>query len=209
MAKIQAQVRSAYAEASPAADSDLQRWQAHPLTPYYMIALSAGALLLIGLVMVLSASSVTSFAATGSFFSVFDKQLMWFAVGLPLLWVASRTSVTALRRFAYPALAVALVLMALVPLIGVSINGNRNWLVVGGFSIQPSEVAKLALIVWGADLIARKHALNLLGDTKHLLVPLLPVAMAIVGLHVVGSDLGSALVLMAITFALLYFAGTP
>ena len=64
-------------------------------------------------------------------------------------------------------------LLVLVVVAGTEVNGNRNWLDFGGpFRIQPSELAKLSLVLWGADLLARKE--RLLGQWKHLLVPLLP-----------------------------------
>jgi cell division protein FtsW len=159
--------------------------------------------------MVLSASSVDSLRENGSSFTLFRKQAIWFALGLPLLFLATRLPVRVWRALAYPALFLAVALLALVPLIGTEINGNQNWIVVGGFSIQPSEAAKLALVIWGADLLARKDAMRMLGDTKHLLVPLLPVASVVIGLVLVGDDLGTAMVLMMIVLSLLFFVGTP
>jgi cell division protein FtsW len=165
-------------------------------------------LLVLGLPMVLSASSVVSFRASGSSFAVFQKQAMWFAAGLPMLWAASRLPVRAWRALAYAALLGALALLALVPIVGVQINGNQNWLDFGGpFKIQPSEPAKLALVIWGADLLARKQ--RLLGQWKHLLVPLVPVAGALITLVLLGKDLGTSLVLIAILLGLLFYAGAP
>ena len=183
----------------------------HPLATYYLLLGSAGLLLAIGLVMVLSASSVESLRLHGSAFTVFGRQATWFLVGLPLLVLATRLPVRVWRALAYPALLVALVLLALVlvPGMGHAVNGNRNWLQVGGLTLQPSEAAKLALVVWGADLLARKDDLRLLGATKHLLVPLVPVALLVVGLVLLGDDLGTAMVLMAVALALLFVVGTP
>jgi cell division protein FtsW (lipid II flippase) len=144
-----------------------------PLATYYLLAGTTAMLLVLGLVMVLSASSVPSYRESGSSFAVFRKQAMWFAAGLPMLWAASRLPVRAWRTLAYAALLGSLVLLALVPLMGVTVKGNQNWLDFGGpFRIQPSEPAKLALVLWGADLLARKQ--RLLGQWKHLLVPLCP-----------------------------------
>lgn len=181
----------------------------HPLANYYVVVVAAALLLGLGLVMVLSASSVDSLRENGSSFTLFRKQAMWLAIGLPLMLAATRLPVRVWRALAYPALALSIGLLALVPFLGTPVNGNNNWLMIGGFSIQPSEAAKLALVLWGADLLARKEATGLLGETKHLLVPLLPVAALVVGLVLLGSDLGTAMVLMAIVFALLYVAGTP
>lgn len=187
----------------------LARMLDHPLATYYVVVAAATLLLVLGLVMVLSASSVDSLRVNGSSFTLFRKQALWFALGLPLLLVSTRFPVRVWRALAYPALGISLVLLAMVPVLGTPVNGNNNWLVFGGFSIQPSEAAKLALVLWGADLLARKDAMRLLGDTKHLLVPLVPVAALVIGLVLLGNDLGTAMVLMMIVFALLYFAGTP
>jgi cell division protein FtsW len=164
-------------------------------------------LLVVGLVMVLSASSVESYQITGSSFTIFGKQAMWFAIGLPLLWVASRLPARAYRALAYVGLVGVIALLCLVAVAGVEVNGNRNWLRYGGFQLQPSEFAKLVLVIWGADLLARKH--KLLDQWKHLLIPLLPVAGLLVALVLVGNDLGTAMILMAIVGALLFFAGAP
>ena len=187
----------------------LARMLDHPLATYYIVVAAVALLLGLGLVMVLSASSVDSLRENGSSFTLFRKQAMWLALGLPLMLLSTRFPVRVWRALAYPALAVSLVLLALVPFLGTPVNGNNNWLVFGGFSVQPSEAAKLALVLWGADLLARKDAAGLLGETKHLLVPLLPVAAFVIGLVLLGSARGTAMVLMMIVFALLYFVGTP
>lgn len=181
-----------------------------PLTSYLLVLGSALALLGLGLPMVLSASSVTSYAETGSSFTIFERQLIWAAVGIPAMLVASRLSVRTWRRLAIPAVLLALVLLALVlvPGIGVEVNGNRNWIDVGGpFRLQPAEAAKLALVLWGAEVLTRKRAR--LGEWRELLIPLMPVTALILLLVLAGGDLGTAVVLMAITGALLFVAGAP
>nr|WP_269204445.1 putative lipid II flippase FtsW [Motilibacter deserti] len=180
---------------------------ARPSASYVIVLASAGLLMLLGLVMVLSASSVDSYLRTRSSFTEFRKQAMFFAIGVPVLVVASRLPVRVWRVLAYPALLVAGVMLALVPFMGHEVNGNTNWLVIGGIQVQPSEAAKLALVLWGADLLARKE--RLLDQWKHLLAPLLPVGAAFLLFVLLGQDLGTALVLMAIVLALLFFAGAP
>ncbi len=180
----------------------------HPLTSYYLIVGASGLLLTLGLVMVLSASSVESYVQSGSSFTIFQKQALWVSLGLPLMVVASRLPVRAFRLFAWPLLVGSVGLLALVPLVGVTVNGNRNWIPLpAGVALQPSEIAKLGLVVWSADLLARKH--RTLGQWKHLLVPLVPVAMLVIGLVLAGDDLGTAMILMAIVAALLFLVGTP
>jgi cell division protein FtsW len=181
-----------------------------PLTSYHLILGASGLLLALGLVMVLSASSVYSYLSYGNSYYVFARQAVWVAAGLPLAWLAARLPTVWLRRLAYPALFGSLALLALtyVPGLGVTINGNRNWLSLGGgLNLQPSEFAKLALVLWAADLYARKD--RLLDQWRHLLVPMLPVAGLVLALVVGQGDLGTALVLAAIVLGMLWVAGAP
>ncbi|MDQ1620632.1 MAG: cell division protein FtsW [Actinomycetota bacterium] len=177
-------------------------------TPYYLLLGATLLLLVLGLVMVFSASSVTAFSFLGSSFAIVGKQLMWVVMGLPLMWLASRLPVKAWRAFAYLGLITSLALLFLVVFAGTEVNGNKNWLDFGGpFRIQPSELAKLSLVLWGADLLARKH--RLLNQWKHLLVPVVPVGGFVIGLVLLGGDLGTAIILAVILAALLYVAGAP
>jgi cell division protein FtsW len=181
-----------------------------PLTSYYLVLISGLLLVGLGLVMVLSASSVESYRHNGSVFAIAQKQAMWVTVGLPLMWLASRMPPVVFRRLAYPSVIVALGLLALVllPGVGREVNGNRNWIYLGGpLELQPSEAAKLALVLFGAHILARKQ--KLLNRPGHLAVPFLPAAGLVVAMVLLGHDLGTTIVLLAIVFALLFFAGTP
>jgi cell division protein FtsW len=181
-----------------------------PLTSYHLVLGASGLLLALGLVMVLSASSVTSELQDGSPYYIFTRQAIWVAVGIPLAWVASTMQVTWIRRMSYPALLVSIVLICLtyVPGFGVEVNGNRNWISFGGpLTLQPSEVAKLAIVLWAADLYARKH--KLLTEWKHLLIPMVPVTGLIAALVVGQGDLGTALVLFAVILGMLWVVGAP
>lgn len=182
-----------------------------PLTSYYLIFGCTALLLALGVVMVLSASTIESYDTTGSAFTWFRKQLMWVAVGLPLMWVASRMPSSVFRKLAYPVLAIAVVglTIVLIPGVGVSLQGATRWISIGGFVFQPSEPAKLALVLWGADLLARKEKLGMLTEWRHLLMPLLPGAGLLVLLVLLGSDLGTTLVLLTIFLALLWVVGAP
>ncbi len=179
-----------------------------PATPYYLLLGASTLQLVLGVVMGFSASSVTAFAFLGSSMAIVSKQAMWVLIGLPLLWCASRLPVRAWRVVAYLSLAASLALLGLVAVAGTEVNGNRNWLDFGGpFRIQPSELAKFSLVLWGADLLARKE--RLLTQWKHLVVPLVPVGFLIIGLVLLGGDLGTAVILAAILAVLLYAAGAP
>ncbi|MER6800751.1 MULTISPECIES: putative lipid II flippase FtsW [Streptomyces] len=183
-----------------------------PLTAYYLILGGSALITVLGLVMVYSASQITALQMSlpGSYF--FRKQLLAAAIGTVLLLVASRMPVRLHRALAYPILAGAVFLMALVqvPGMGVEVNGNQNWIALGGsFQIQPSEFGKLALVLWGADLLARKQDKRLLTQWKHMLVPLVPAAFMLLGLIMLGGDMGTAIILTAILFGLLWLAGAP
>jgi len=189
--------------------ASLQAALHRPLTCYYLLLAASGLLLTIGLIMVLSASSVWSYQQTGDAYQIAKRQLMWVALGVPSAFVASRLPERALRRLAWPGYFVAIGLLAAtqVPGLGTTIHGNTNWLGVGPFVIQPSEIAKLALILWAAHIYARKE--SLLKDWKHCIVPVLPgVALATL-LVLWGGDLGTALVLFAILLGMLWVVGAP
>ena len=195
----------------PQASAESQRVPllARPMASYYLIASASALLLGLGLVMVLSASSVTSYAASGSSFSVFIKQLMWVGIGLPALLLANRMSTRVLRMLAYPLLLASIggLLLVLVPGIGVSAYGATRWVGVGSFTLQPSELAKLGLALWGADLLVRKK--RRLREWRHLLIPLLPVATLLAMLVMLEPDLGTTLVIVAILMTLLWVVGSP
>jgi cell division protein FtsW len=179
-----------------------------PLASYYLLLGAAGLLLTLGLMMVLSSSSVYSYRAYGNSYAVFVKQLTWVVIAIPCALVASRLPHKVIRAFAWPALIVATVLLALTQTsLGVEVNRNQNWLALGPFLVQPSEVAKLAVILWCADVYARKE--RLLGDWRHTIFPVVPVTGLVIGLVVVGHDLGTALVLMGIVLGMLWVVGAP
>ena len=94
------------------------------------------------------------------------------AIGLPLAWVASRLPHRWIRRLAYPGFSISLVLLLLTAFFGVERNGNQNWLGIGPVVIQPSEIAKLAMVIWAAHIYANKE--RRLGSTHEIVVPVVP-----------------------------------
>ena len=178
-----------------------------PLSSYYMLLGSSALLLTIGLIMVLSASSVRSYVIYDDSYAVVKRQLMWVVMGLPAAWIASRLPIKHIRRLAYPGFITALVLLGLVARFGVTVNGNKNWLALGPFTIQPAEIAKLAIVLWAANIYAHKE--RRLRELHHLLVPVVPGLFAVIGLVLVGRDLGTALVLAAILLGMLWVVGAP
>lgn len=189
--------------------SSAGEWLRSPVAPYYLVLISGGALASIGLVMVLSASTVEQYWETGSSYGLFVKQLMFLSIGLVLAWVASRISIPWWKRLAVPGLVLAVGLQALVftPL-GFEVQGNRNWIRLGGTSLQPSEFAKIAVVVFGATILAnRRKQMHRIG---YAMMPfMLPGVLTVVALVVAGRDLGTAMVLLAIAAGMLFVAGLP
>ena len=189
--------------------SVVAEWFAHPRADTYLVLVPALLLLALGLMMVLSASSVYAFTHNnGDAYYYVKRQAVFLALGGVLAFVASRMSNRVLMVMAWVGLAGVLVLQLLTftPL-GVGVNGNRNWVQLGTdlFRIQPGEFAKLAIVLWGADVFARKD--RLLDQTKHLLVPFLPVCVVLMCLIIVQRDLGTGMLLGAIVVAMLWVAG--
>lgn len=172
-----------------------------PLILAVVLTLSA-----IGLVEVASASSVESVAAGNNPYDLPLKQAMWTVAGVVLMLVLARMPVRRIRWLGWPMLIGSLFALVLVftPL-GMTVNGNRNWISVGGFTAQPSEFAKLSLIVWGAWILDRKQAL--LGQWKHAVMPLAPAGALIMGIVALGHDLGTTLIIMMILAATMFYGG--
>jgi cell division protein FtsW len=182
-----------------------------PLTSYYLIVGITTLLLCLGLVMVLSTASVTDLSLGESPYHDFELQLAGVVVGVPIMWLMARSSPRLFLAAAYPLLVVSIVGLALtlVPGVGQSVNSAARWIAIGPLTFQPSELAKLALAVWGADLLARKEKLGMLADWRHLLLPLLPGTGVLALLVMAGDDLGTTSILLMIFLALLWIAGTP
>ncbi len=179
-----------------------------PLTSYYLLLGASAMLLTVGLIMVLSASSVHSFEVyDGDSYAIVRRQLMWVAIGIPCAWVASRLPYQAIRQISWLAIVVSVVLLGLTAKFGVVVNGNKNWLAVGPVQIQPSEIAKLAIVLWAAHVYAQKE--RRLGNLHQVMVPVVPVLLGIILLVIIGRDLGTALVLCAILLAMLWVVGAP
>jgi cell division protein FtsW len=180
-----------------------------PLTSYYLVLGITMLLLALGLVMVLSTSSAQAIAQGGSPYSGFQKQLLGVVIGLPLMWIAARSSPMLFRAAVYPMIAVSVLGLLLVLTVGNTVLGGERWIEILGFQVQPSEFAKLAFVLWGADLLARKEKAGQLGEWRHLLIPLLPGAAILSILVMLGDDLGTTFILLVIFLALLWVIGSP
>ena len=180
-----------------------------PLASYYLVLGCSLLLLGVGLMMVLSTSTAYDLDQGLPAYSMFEKQLLGAAAGLLLMWLAAKSPPRLFRACAYPLLLTAVAGLVLVLLFGREIDGAKRWLTVAGTQVQPSEFAKLALVLWGADLLARKEKLAQLTDWRHILVPLLPGAVVMCLLVMIGKDLGTTFLLVVIFLSLLWVIGAP
>jgi len=174
-----------------------------------ILMLIVGVLCVVGLVMVGSASAVISLNLYGSPWSILIREGMWMGLGVVALLFARRFEYRRWRRLCGPLLVVTflLLLAVLVPGIGVHSGGSSRWIGFGQLRVQPSELMKLALALFGADLVARRTEQG--ADHRRIVGPLLLVAGAGGGLIILQPDMGTALVIGAITLALLFASGVP
>jgi cell division protein FtsW len=164
---------------------------------------------LIGLAMVLSASSVTSLEDTGSPWAQFLRQLLWCALGVVGMVIAMRRDYRRWSRHSgYGVLAIlALLFLVMVPHVGVKVNGATRWLGVGQFTIQPAELAKLALIVFWADLLSRRA--KWIDDARLTFLPVVLTFLVTGALIMAQPNLGTTTIIFFIMIAMLFVGGTP
>jgi cell division protein FtsW len=176
---------------------------------YYVIAVVVAMFVMLGLVMVLSASAATQVGLGNSPYRISSRQLMWAALGAVGLIVAARVPYQRWRFAVIPIAVLATGAMALpfVPGVGTTINDARAWVTIGSFSFQPSEVLKLATLALAADLLTRRR--EQVNDVRHGLVPLVVVAGGGAAMCLAQGDFGSAVVLAAIVMAVGFIAGIP
>lgn len=175
--------------------------------PEQVLLVVVVALVSFGLIMVYSASSATALLSDGDPLATLVRQAAYAGIGAVAFVLFSRTSPEALRKIAGPALVVSVVLLlaVLVPSIGTEVNGSRRWLAVGGFAqLQPSELAKFALVIWIAAMVAARP--GALRSAKGL-APIVIGTSVVAGLVLLEPDLGTAVVLVAAAFAVLLVAG--
>ena len=166
-------------------------------------------LVVCGLVMAYSASSAQAYFEHGSSFYLFGRQAMWVCIGVGAMYLLSRVDYAWFRRAAVPlaGLALAGLLLVLVPGVGSVVNGARRWIYLGGQGIQPSEFAKLAAVVLVAALIVKqpRELLTLKGFLRLAGIGIVPAAALIM----LEPDLGTTLVLVTAVVAVLVAGGAP
>lgn len=181
----------------------------HPMVHYQILLGATGFLLTMGVVMVASSSSVFSYQQNdGNSWALATRQLVFAALGVFLMMAVSKMHVDSIRRWVTLFMVGVGILLIAVLIIGTARYGQKNWIEFGGpFRIQPSEFAKLAVVLWGADILDKKY--HLLEQRNHLLIPLVPVCLIVLVLIMMQGDLGTAMVMMPIMASLLYFVGAP
>ena len=173
---------------------------------YHLLVLVTLALVAFGLVMVYSASSARALLGSDDPAYYLKRQALYAVAGLVALVLLSRTDYRRLRHAAGPLLLASFVLLVAVLAVGTAVNGARRWIPLGTLTFQPSELAKLALALWIAGLLARRPAPQTLAD---LVRPIGLVVGAACALILVEPDLGSALAIAIMVAAILLVAGTP
>lgn len=183
-----------------------------PFWSLQLVLVAGAGLLAVGVVMAVSTTIAAGPDAGGSaIWAQLVKEVEFVAAGLAVFWLGLRLSPRGLRRLAYPALAITVValLAVLIPGVGVQINGARRWIDLGPVQLQPSEFVKLALLLWGADLLARKQQLGTLKRARHLFVPVVPGAALVALLVMLEPDLGTTITVLLILLGLLWMVGMP
>jgi cell division protein FtsW len=190
-----------------------QRFLDRPYATVQLLLLCSAGLLGFGILMAVSTTIAAAHDAngTGSIWGQSVKEAEFVALGLLLFWFAVRLSPRAFRMLTYPILALSLIALfaVLVPGVGVQIFGARRWIDLGPMQLQPSEFAKVGMLLWGADLLARKQQLGTLRRARHLFVPLLPGFVCVSLLVMLEPDLGTTLTFMLILLGLLWMIGMP
>jgi cell division protein FtsW len=173
-----------------------------------ILSISVAALTLAGLVMVLSASSVSAFAAYGSSFLFFKRQLLYAAIGAVCLLATARLPYRVWERAWVPLLIVSVGLLVLVlhPSVGTVAGGAARWIQVGPFSLQPSELAKFAVVAAGASLLSRNLD-RLESEPLRWMLPLFAIVGVVSLLVLVQPDLGTMTVIAGTAFLLMFVAG--
>ena len=174
---------------------------------FYRLAGLTGFLVVFGLVMVLSSSSIDSLVANRDAYYIFSRQFLYALIGLALMLVIASLPVSFIRNRVGLVLMIGFGLQLAVPFIGISVNGNTNWLSIAGFTLQPSEFLKLALIMYMGWFISNREFE--MDNPQRVLYPLLAVGGGAVLLVMFGRDLGTAVIFSFIIFGTLLMAGAP
>lgn len=176
-------------------------------TSLLLLLVPAAVLTAIGVVEVFSASSVFAFTTYRNSFWFLERQALYGAIGIGFFFLTAHMRYTAWRRLAGPLLAIAigLLLLALHPSAGVSAYGASRWIALGPLTVQPSELAKLAVVAFAASVLSRKG--RKLDDWLHIALPLGPIVLLVAGIVMLQRDLGTTIVIVGSVLLMLFIAG--
>jgi cell division protein FtsW len=193
-----------------------------PLASYYLLLASIGLLLIFGLAMVFSATSVESFKASGNAYTSLIKQAVSAVFGLLAFWVCQRLPMRTYRAVSRVVLIACLVVLVITDVLAflTALNTPPNaepvpmrigpvyaqelWLYIGSFQLQPSELAKIGLVLWASDVLAHKG--TKIVYWRELISPVFPVALLLFGLVGYG-DFGTMTCLFILFVGVLWAAG--
>jgi cell division protein FtsW len=173
-----------------------------------LLLIPTGMLIVLGLVMVLSAGSISAVEGyDGNGFWYFQRQLIYAVVGVAALGIAWRLPYRNWQRLAVPMLILSLPLMiiALHPTSGLAFSGASRWIDLGPITIQPAEFLKLGMVVFAATILTRKW--KRLDEPAHLLLPLAPLVVLVASLVILQRDLGTTIIICLSVFVMLFVAG--
>jgi len=162
-----------------------------------------------GLVMVGSASPVISLIDYHSPWTIFIRQILWMVVGIGALLIFARVDYRTWRKFGTVLVIITLGLLVavLVPGLGVTAGGSARWIGFGQLRLQPSELMKLALVVFAADIVVRR--LDRSAPAKQVIAPVMGVLVVSAALIIKQPDMGTAMVLSCTAFGILFMSGVP
>ncbi|MGI9195163.1 MAG: putative lipid II flippase FtsW [Candidatus Nanopelagicus sp.] len=181
---------------------------ARPEIPFYLIVWSTVFLSALGLTMVLSSSTVTSLQENGNAYAIFMRQFFFLGLGSFAFYWAYKVQGAIWPKVARYALSISIVILLLpfIPFLGKNIKGNRNWIEIAGFTLQPSEIAKFLLILWCALQLRRIGEYAGKKSPFWLISPGFAVVETLILLE---RDLGTALLVLIIFIGILFIAGAP
>lgn len=200
---------STTATGTPVEDGGGGETRARPPSTFIGIVCLVAVFNLLGLVMVLSASSVLALDTHGSSWYYVSRQALWMLVGAVALVIVARVDYRRFRRLATPLLVLSLaaLVVVLIPGIGLEAYGARRWLGTEGFTVQPSEFVKLTLLIWVADLLARRA--HVIHNVRATLRPVMVLLVLVATVVLLEPDLGTTIVITAIALSMCFVAGVP
>jgi len=164
-------------------------------------------LVVIGIIMVFSASSASAYYRMGNSYYFLKKQMMWAALGFGAMFILMNINYRIYNRLARLIILAGIVflLIVFIPGLGVTLNGATRWIGIGGFSVQPSEFAKLAVIIFTASSLSRKK--EMVRSFTRGVLPYLIVAGIVFGLIMLQPDFSTGVIIIAVVFIMIFVAG--